>query len=181
MRQIRFCGSILFTITRGGRRRWSTRWGSLATTTHPWTGKSWKVSRYLLFRELAWWIGGMRWEEYELRECSTGGGVETNWRLRLYSYTWQVTRETSSSRAGQPNIFQYLPISSDFSTGLFGRLLLGTRKEVPPPCCYPMTRGGVGRWKPGRRSPGGLEEWGGCDFWGGFSVLQCNHFHFLSL
>ena len=25
MRQIRYCGSILFTITRGGRRRWSTR------------------------------------------------------------------------------------------------------------------------------------------------------------
>ena len=25
MRQIRYCGSILFTITRGGRRRWSMR------------------------------------------------------------------------------------------------------------------------------------------------------------
>ena len=41
------------------------------------------------------------------------------------------------------------PISSNFSSGIF-RLLReelnypGTRKEVPPPCCYLMTRGGVG-------------------------------------
>ena len=110
MKQILYCGFILCTITRGGRRRWSTRWGWLAATTPPWTGKSWRVSRYLPFRGLVWWTGGMRWEESELRECSTGGGAAT-----------RLAPAVSFHLTGYPGDLkvpgQVSPISSNFSTG----------------------------------------------------------------
>ena len=38
-------------------------------------------------------------------------------------------------------------------------LLRQLRMEVPPPCCYLMTRGGVGEVN----NPAGLEEWGGIE------------------
>ena len=72
----------------------------------------------------------MRWGESEWRECSTGesGGEATR--------GWVA-----------PVFFNFFSLD---------RISLGTRKEVPPPYNFLMTRGGGGEVKkPGRRSPGG--------------------------
>ena len=86
--------------------------------------------------------------------------------LKKTHFTWQVTRETLSSRAGQTNIFQFLVwlatwLQLDISFGLTLFICsridweLGTRMEVPPPCNFLMTRGGGGEVKTRQAEPGG--------------------------
>ena len=88
-------------------------------------------------------------------------------RVKKTHFTWQVTRETLSSRAGQTNIFQFFVWLATDNNWIFlcGLTLfagsrsfiisLGTREEVPPPCNFLMARGGGGEVKTRQAEPGG--------------------------
>ena len=68
-----------------------------------------------------------------------GRKLEAGWRQFQLLFARQVTRETSSSRAGSRSYI----------------ISLGTREEVPPPCNFLMARGGGGEVKTRQAEPGG--------------------------
>ena len=115
----------------------------------------------------------MKWEEYELRECSTGGGVATRLApavsLHLTGYPGDLKFPGRSA--------QYLPIfllvalrpafvCSFVWENLLRQLLLGTENGGTPALLLPDDKGRSGGGEqPGRRSPGGWRSEGGRDFY----------------
>ena len=89
METILCSGFMPCTTTRGERRRWSLRWGWPATTTTPWTGKSWKVSRYPHSQDQCWWTGGVRWVECSIGE--SGGEQIRGWVAPVSSTSFHST------------------------------------------------------------------------------------------
>ena len=114
----------------------------------------------------------MRWEEYELRECSTGGGVATRLApadsFHLTGYPGDLKFPGRSA--------QYLPIfllvalrpafvCSFVWENLLRQLLLGTENGGTPALLLPDDKGRSGGGEqPGRWSPGGWRSEGGSRF-----------------
>ena len=151
METILCSGFMPCTTTRGERRRWSLRWGWPATTTTPWTGKSWKVSRYPHSQDQCWWIGGVRWGECELRECSTGesGGEEIR--------GWVAPVSTSFRSTGYPGDLKF-PGRSDQHLPIF--LLVAHMTSI----CYYQGR----EW----RYPRPAATWWQGEEWGRWTTRQ---------
>ena len=117
----------------------------------------------------------MRWGEYELRECSTGGGLATRLApvvsLHLTGYPGDLKFPGRSA--------QYLPIfllvaarPAFICSFVLLRQLQGTENGGTPALLLPDDKGRSGGGEqPGRRSPGGWRSEGGRDiFQEGFQL-----------
>ena len=92
-------------------------WGWPATTTTPWTGKSWKVSRYPHSQDQCWWTGGVRWVECSIGE--SGGEQIRDWVAPVSS--------TSFHSTGYPGDLKF-PGRSDQYFSIF--CLVGNRQQL---------------------------------------------------
>ena len=123
-----------------------------------------------LFDEPEEWDG--RSESWENAAQEVGRQLE--WR-QLFLFTWQVTRETLSSRAGQPNIFQFFFWLHCLIEIL---LLLGNKNGGTPALLLPDDKGR----RRGGEQPEQAELRGGwrCEGGGDFSSRMpgddCNQF-----
>ena len=149
----------------------------------------WRVSRFQLFRGHVWWTGGTRWEEYESRECSTGGGVATRLApavsLHLTGYPGDLKFPGRSA--------QYLPIfllvaARPAFVCSFVRLFFSGNWEwrYPRPAATWWQGEEWGRWTTRQVEPGGAEEWGGSRYFsskrpGGIEYFQAFSQHLIWL
>ena len=135
------------------------------------------------------WDGGSASWENAAQESLVGRKLEAGWRQFQLLFARQVTRETSSSRAGQTNIFQFFVWLATDNIGYFFVDWLCSQaadhlsyhwergRRYPRPATSWWQGEEEGRWKPGRRSPGGTEVWGGIEIF----PPKCQHFFIFTI